>query len=370
MGSPEVAIVGGGIAGCATAYYLSTRGVASTIIERDDIAAAASGLAYGGLNPLAGAGIPGPMEPLAAWAFALHQRLAETLAAAGCAVGFRHRETMQLAFSATEAAALTAEGHRLSSVDGFRVEALDGRAARKLEPRLAPDVAAALLVEGTAEVDPSALTRALAAQSQAAVHIGEALGLLGRGGRATGIRTNHGVVPCETVVLASGPWRELCPALPIAPLKGEILRLRAPAPPLRPSVGWGGNYATTKPGGLLWAGTTEERAGFDAAPSAAAKRTILARLRRMLPGLAAGAVARHTACLRPMAADGLAVLGRLPQWDNVYIANGGGRKGVLYGPAFGCALAELIVDAKATHGLSPYSPARFGDGVRVGSAGA
>lgn len=369
MGSPAIAIVGGGIAGCATAYYLAARGVASTIIERDAIAAAASGFAYGGLNPLAGAGIPGPMAPLAAWAFALHQQLAEALAAAGCAVGFRRRETMQLAFSAIEAAALTAEGHRLSNAEGFHVEALDARSARQLEPRLAPDVAAALLVAGTAEVDPAALTCALAAQSQAAVHIGGALGLVERGGRATGVRTDRGVVPCETVVLASGPWRELCPALPIAPLKGEILRLRVPGPPLRPSVGWGGNYATTKPDGLLWAGTTEESAGFDATPSAAAKRAILARLRRILPGLAAGAVAHQTACLRPMATDGLAVLGRLPQWDNVYIANGGGRKGVLYGPAFGCALAELIVDAKATHDLSPYSPARFRDGVRVGSAG-
>lgn len=370
MSAPEVAIVGGGIAGCATAYYLGARGVACTLIERDAIAAAASGFAYGGLNPLTGAGIPGPMSPLADWAFELHQRLAEELAAAGCAVGFRRRSTMQLAFSAAEAEALAAERRRLSGAEGFHAQALDPPAARQLEPRLAPDIAAVLLVEGTAEVDANALTHALAAQSQATLHDGEALELVRHGERATGVRTDQDVVPCQAVVLATGPWRELCPALPIAPLKGEILRLRTSGPPLRPSVGWRGNYATTKPDDLLWAGTTEDEAGFDAKPSAAAKDAILARLRRTLPGLSLGAVARHTACLRPMAADGLAVLGRLPQWSNVYIANGGGRKGVLYGPAFGCALAELIVDAKATHDLSPYSPARFGDGVRVGSAGA
>lgn len=368
MSAPEVAIVGGGIAGCATAYYLGARGVACTLIERDAIAAAASGFAYGGLNPLTGAGIPGPMSPLADWAFALHQRLAEEFAAADCAVGFRHRSTLQLAFSEAETAALSADRRR-AGAEGFHAQALDASAARRLEPRLAPDIAAALLVEGTAEVDASALTHALAAQSQATLHVGEALGLVRCGERATGVRTEQDVIPCQAVVLTTGPWRELCPALPVAPLKGEILRLRTSGPPLLPSVGWGGNYATTKPDGLLWAGTTEE-AGFDANPSAAAADAILARLRRTLPGLSLGAVARHTACLRPMAADGLAVLGRLPQWSNVYIANGGGRKGVLYGPAFGYALAELIVDAKATHDLSPYSPARFGDGVRVGSAGA
>lgn len=366
MSSPEVAIVGGGIAGCATAYYLSARGVACTVIERDAIAAAASGFAYGGLNPLTGAGIPGPMAPLADWAFALHLRLAEELAAAGCAVGFRRRSTLQLAFSDAEAAALAAEGRRLSGAERFRAQALDASAARRLEPRLAPDVAAALLVEGTAEVDASALTHALTTQSQATLHVGEALELVRRGERATGVRTDQGVVPCQAVVLATGPWRELCPALPVAPLKGEILHLRTSGPPLLSSVGWHGNYATTKPDGLLWAGTTEEHASFDAKPSAAAERNILARLRRVLPGLAVGAVAEHSACLRPMAADGLAVLGRLPQWDNVYVANGGGRKGVLYGPAFGYALTELIVDAKATLDLSSYSPGRFGTGMRVG----
>lgn len=370
MSSPEVAIVGGGIAGCATAYYLAARGVACTVIERDAIAAAASGFAYGGLNPLTGAGIPGPMAPLADWAFALHLRLAEELAAAGCAVGFRHRSTLQLAFSEAEAAALAAEGRRLSGAGGFHAQALDASAARSLEPRLAPDVAAALLVEGTAEVDASALTHALVARSRAVVHVGEAFELVRSGERATGVRTDRGVVPCQAVVLATGPWHALCSALPIAPLKGEILRLRVAEPPLLPSVGWHGNYATTKPDGLLWTGTTEERAGFDAKPSAAAADAILARLRRILPALSVGAVARHTACLRPMAADGLAVLGRLPQWSNVYVANGGGRKGVLYGPAFGSALTELIVDAKATRDLLPYSPARFGDGARIGSAGA
>ena len=360
MSAPEVAIVGGGIAGCATAYYLGARGVACTLIERDAIAAAASGFAYGGLNPLTGAGIPGPMSPLADWAFELHQRLAEELAAADCAVGFRHRSTLQLAFSEAEAAGLAAECRRLSAAEGFHAQALDASAARRLEPRLAPDIAAALLVEGTAEVDASALTHALAAQSLATLQVGEAPSLVRCGERATGVRTDQGVVPCQAVVLATGPWRELCPALPIAPLKGEILRLQASGPPLLPSVGWGGNYATTKPDGLLWAGTTEEHAGFDAKRSAAAADAILARLRRTLPGLSVGAVARHTACLRPMPADGLAILGRLPQWSNVYVANGGGRKGVLYGPAFGYALTELIVDAKATHDLSPYSPGRFG----------
>ena len=68
----DVVIVGGGVAGCATAYYLRQRSLRAVIVERDGIGAHASGLAYGGLNPLSGTGIPGPMVPLAQLGFGLH----------------------------------------------------------------------------------------------------------------------------------------------------------------------------------------------------------------------------------------------------------------------------------------------------------
>ena len=356
----EVAIVGGGIAGCATAYYLAQRGVTSTIIERDGIAAHASGFAYGGLNPTSGAGIPGPMSPLAQWAFGLHAGLADALSAAGCAIGYRRRDTLQLAFSTAEAEALEAAHGQLPAVDGIEASLLDAPTVQQHEPRVAEDVAAGLLLEGSAEVDARALTQALAQQSGASLHVAEAEGVAGRNGHASGVRTSHGLVSCQAVVLAPGPWRNVNSALPVTPLKGEILRLRTGGPPLVASIGWGGNYATTKPDGLVWAGTTEEQAGFDAAPSTKARDAILARLRRILPGLTVAGVARHTACLRPMAADGLAVLGRLPQCDNVYMAGGGGRKGVLYGPAMGLAMAQLILGEEPALDLSPYDPERFG----------
>ena len=58
--SGEVVIVGGGVAGCATAYFLSLAGVKATIIEREGISSQASGFSAGGLNPLEGSCIPGP----------------------------------------------------------------------------------------------------------------------------------------------------------------------------------------------------------------------------------------------------------------------------------------------------------------------
>ena len=75
----EVVIVGGGAAGCSVAYYLALAGVKATIIERDGIATQASGFSAGGLNPLEGAQIPGPLGPLAIESYRMHRRLWDEL---------------------------------------------------------------------------------------------------------------------------------------------------------------------------------------------------------------------------------------------------------------------------------------------------
>ena len=64
--SPEVVIVGGGIAGCAVAYYLTPLGVKPIVVAREGIASAASGFAQGGLYVMSGAGLDGPLYPFAA----------------------------------------------------------------------------------------------------------------------------------------------------------------------------------------------------------------------------------------------------------------------------------------------------------------
>ena len=362
MSSADVVIVGGGIVGCATAYYLARQQVRSLIVERDAIAGHASGLAYGGLNPLSGAGIPGPMFPLAQWSFELHGALAKEFEC-----GFRQRPTLHLAVTVDDEQRLDTEFNWAAQQSGFQVERLNELEARSLEPRLSDEVMAANLLSGTAEVDPRALTKALAHASGAEVRVADVVDLDIWGDQAVGVRTASETVACGAVVLAQGPWPSLPSwnagqtAAPVAPLKGEILRLAASGAPVVQSIGWQGNYLTTKPDGLLWAGTTEQQADFDATPSAAARDEILDNLKRLMPGLSDTKIIRQTACLRPMSADGLALLGRAPNLANVYMANGGGRKGVLYGPAMGSIVADLLAAGRTDMDVSAYRPERFDD---------
>jgi glycine/D-amino acid oxidase-like deaminating enzyme len=124
-------------------------------------------------------------------------------------------------------------------------------------------------------------------------------------------------------------------------------------------VGWKGNYATTKPDGLLWTGTTEEEAGFDENPTQTARDQIIDSLLKMLPSMTEAELVEHTACLRPLAADEWLLLGPVPNVEGVYMATGAGRKGILLGPAMARATADLIVKGHASISLDAFDPGRF-----------
>src|SRR5258705_5297572 len=102
--SSGVVIIGGGIVGMVTAYYLARAGVASVVVERDAIGSHASGFAYGGLSPVTGAGIPGPLAEMAQAGMRLHPRLAlSVVAETGVGIDFPGRRSLALAFTETEA---------------------------------------------------------------------------------------------------------------------------------------------------------------------------------------------------------------------------------------------------------------------------
>ena len=108
----------------------------------------------------------------------------------------------------------------------------------------------------------------------------------------------------------------------------------------------------------MWAGTTEEAAGVDEESTDAARDEIGAALLRMLPAMADAQVAQQTACLRPVASDGLLVLGCVPGLDHAYVATGGARKGILYGSAMGQAIADLVLGRDTRVALDAFAPGR------------
>jgi glycine oxidase len=258
--SADVVIMGGGIAGMTTAYCLAKCGVRSVVVERDAIGSHASGFAYGGLMPLSGFGIPGPQAEIAQEGMRLHHELWKNLLdETGIDVDFRSRSSLALAFTEADVRRLQGALPWQQQQAGYVVRWLDVAEARRVEPRISDEMLEATLTEGGGGVEPYrlVLARTRAAERLGVmVRHGRAIGLQRDGGRVTGVVLEREVLSCATAVLALGAWSAeasdwIGVPIEVRPLKGQILRLQTPGPPLECSVGWGQKYATTKTDGLL-----------------------------------------------------------------------------------------------------------------------
>lgn len=364
----NVAIIGGGAAGCAVAYYLSEVGLPSTIIEREGISSQASGYAAGGLNPLTGLGIPGPLADFAWESFRLHMGLYPKLTAS-TEIDYRLRKTSEimLTFHETEVADLEELKARFSETPGFSASLADEGAVAKLDSRVTRNFAGCLLKSGNYQVDSKDFTLALysaAEQSGAALRPGTVRGLRLKGDSVSHVLLDDGEIECDTVVLAMGPWSRhaekwLDSYIPVDPLKGEILRLELPGEPLEYDVSGGGASIYSKADGLAWCGTTEDWRGFDLEPLPETRERIMAGVKRILPEIGEAKPVMHTACLRPVTPDWLPILGRVPGYRNAWLATGAGKKGILLAPGIGKSLADLIASDRTELPIDNFSPARF-----------
>ena len=343
----EVVIVGGGIIGCSVAYYLTELGVTPIIVEATGIGSAASGLALGGLDPTGGAGIPGPVAPLALESLRLHGDLhASIKEETGLDSSFHLLSHLTVALAEDEVPPLY-ERMEWQRQQGFPGRWLDGREVLALEPALSPDVVGALQTDDVGMMDCADHMATLAAALKTRgvrVEHAQLQRIEWAGDRVAGVRLSTGSLACDRLVLALGPWSGMLTDLlgvpvPIEPLKGQILRLRVPESDPSSYVSRLGMYVAAKRDGLVWAGTTEERVGFDTQLTAEARDHILRSACRLRPDLAAAEVVRHTACLRPLSADSLPVLGPVPGREGVFLATGGGRKGIELSTGMGRSVA-------------------------------
>jgi glycine oxidase len=352
-------IVGGGVVGCAATFELARAGLDVTLVERDEIAAHASGQNAGNINPLHGATAEQLRTTLPA--FRRHAEIREALIGMGCG-DFALAPVVRLlvAFEERERAELAITAARFESTDGFSARWLDADEVRRQAPRLAGEIAFAIETTGSLSLDAAAFTRALA---EAAVKLGarilrgEATGLACQGDRIVAARTQDAELGCDELVLATGPWVAETAAwlgvtTPVRPVKGEMLLLRLPGGPLGCDVTGGGAALYRRREDQMWLGVTSTEEGFDAAPTASAREGLMAKGRRILPEIARSEVLDHVAALRPVATPDAPIVQRAPGWANATIANGGGWKSVLLAPAMADAVRHLLTGAEAPAPLS------------------
>ena len=241
---PDVVVVGGGIIGAACAFELSERGASVMLLEREELAAGASGRNNGlWVTPVDPA-----LLPMAQISLARYLEVADT-----SPIPFRlDREPIGLVAAAFEDEEMQAgeQAHEPYRVAGVRVDRLEAADVLQLEPAIAPQVLGGWLVHHGHRLGPAALTVALAlmaAERGATVrHHLPVRALLEDGDRVAGVVTDEGRFDADEVVVAAGPWSSalLDPMgvrLPITGARGWLVRLD-PTPGLLghlvASAGW------------------------------------------------------------------------------------------------------------------------------------
>ena len=348
----DVAIIGGGIVGCAAAAFLAEAGVDVEVFEREEVAAGASGRNSGSIQH--------PFDP------ALAELHSETLdhyrgmdevgmpsAAAGVLMLASAREPLE--GSVREIAADSPE---------LEAELLEPEAVRELEPAVADGLWACRLETGY-PVRPIAATRAFARRAHAAgarFHEAETAWPWVAGGRTRGVLSAGVRRPAGAVIVAAGPWTPevVDPTRawrPIVPVWGVVADVDLPDPPrhvleeasvksLAPGaegdadhagalfslvaadgrVSLGSTFLLDRPNPDLWEGRL--RRGGD----------------RFVPGIRRAEVVGLRTCARPQSVDGRPLLGEVRAQEGLWVAAGHGPWGISTGPASARIVADALLE--------------------------
>lgn len=381
----EIVIIGGGMWGCSVAYHLARRGRRDIVLlEQAEIAGQTTGQAAGLIGQVrtSETAMRGAMYGIAFWAKAKDEL--------GYDPRFRPSGSLKLALTPARKRDLETQARQARGV-GLEVDFISLREARDRVPGLdLRGVRAVMAIPSDGWVDPGEAARALAHGARAlGVKIEPGVrvtGILGSGGRVTGVRTDHGEIRCEVVVIAAGPWADAVARgaglrLPIIPVRHQS-GITAPVPGVTeampvlriPDLG---AYVRPEEGGYLF-GVFERnprsfqierfRPGFRMRDLPANRRALARgaeRLGGVLPALPAAGLARERAGLPGFTPDGDHILDEAPGVRGCYVVAGCSATGIMDGAAIGLLAAELILDGKASLDTAGMRLGRFGRRYRT-----
>ena len=268
-------------------------------------------------------------------------------ARAGALIAFRDR---------AKAAERREELAAVAAVGGSVWREVDGAGVQELEPMLRPGFSCGFFVESDGHVRPETVTAGLGAGlRQRGVEIVEGAKVVGfreEGRRVTAVRTTSRDLDVDAVVLAVGAstgvlTRMLGWRIPLTAGKGYSVTIADPGNQLRQPLYLGDAHVGLTPfKGALRFGGTMELSGVNERLDPARVRSLRRVVARDVDIPEAREGGREWVGMRPMLPDTLPVMGRVPSRDNVYVNTGHQMSGVTLGPSSGWALAGLVVEGE------------------------
>jgi len=410
----DVVIIGGGVIGVCSAYDLVQKGLSVLLIEKGEIA---SGCSYGngGLIvpshsvPLASPGALGdglltlldPESPfyikprlnmeLFNWLIrfvlasrrdvmlrslpvlrdlllssaALYDELART---ADFDFGYEGKGALWVCLSKER---LEHEKKEINLFEKFNmpVQLMDQDEVHHLEPALLPNVIGGVYYPRDGHIDPARFVVGLAEKARGlGVQLWtktEAMGFETSNSRITRIRTTRGELHPKQVILAAGAWspdvaRSLRLRIPIQAAKGYSVTLEKPDPSPKMPLLFGEARVVVNPlGDALRLAGTLEMAGMDLSFNRRRLDAIRKSSSAYLPGLTEANVIEIWRGLRPCTPDGLPIISRSKDFDNLIVAAGHAMLGMSLGPVTGRLVSQLVCNERTEFDLNPMRMERF-----------
>jgi glycine oxidase len=346
--SKDVIIVGAGIVGCATAYFLARDGHNVMVVDPHGIAAGASGRNNGLIEHPYDAATVGLFE--------------ETLGLLAQVLGdnFPREPVGSLLLTHDEASVRELERH-YEAFPSLAPQALDPDQAREAEPLLADGLWGCMLHTGH-PVMPLEATTAFADLARAAgaeFVLGEPLALIRDGQQVCGVASGADQSRAAAVLICAGAattavLNGLVRPDVIKPLWGVIVAVELPERPRHPLIEGAlaaahgsGNIEIEAPFTLLdspgWLAVGSTMLEGDEPDGELWAPRLLDRGREFVPSIAQAQVKAVMACARPRSFDNRPILGPVTGQDRLWIAAGHGGRGMSTGAASGRLVAEAIV---------------------------
>ncbi|SEK98342.1 glycine oxidase ThiO [Nitrosovibrio tenuis] len=370
--SSDVIVIGGGIAGLATAHELIRSGASVTILERSRCGLEASWAGAGILSPLLPWDYPQSVARLAQLSNSLFPEFIEALTTE-TGIDPEYQASGMLVLpellpeSSGDAKGLRQDARNQMAEDwcGRNAFPMTRVRSREIARALARDQEAFWL-PGVCQVrNPRLLQALIRAVNLAGGKIVEhtaVAGLRVERGRTQSISTSQGdEYSADHYIVAAGPWSrqllgEHALKLDIWPVRGQILLFKA-QPGLLDTIllqEWDYFYLIPRHDGHILAGSTLEEAGFDKSPTTEARQILLAKAHALVPALTEETVSGHWAGLRPGSPANIPVIDRHPSISNLYLNSGHYRYGVTMAPGSARLLSNIILDKPQPVDVTPY----------------
>jgi len=376
-GSLHVIVIGAGIVGAATAFFLSRAGAHVTVLDASTPAAGASGASDGAVSVASKR--PGPMMALACESRAIYRQLVQL----GVLNDIYHaRPTYLFARTDEEVAVIAQQGADLMEL-GERILPLTHAQLMQRVPGLGRHVLAGMKVpdDGHA-LGYRVVDRLLQVANAPIRRFTPVQSLVVSGGRVVGVMTPDGPLVADGVVAAAGLGTAALVGLDniLIPRKGQLIvtdratlsGAALPGPLMsagylaakrRMVLGHTSTSLVIDPlvTGQFLIGSSRETGFADRQTDVHTVSGLVREALAVVPALAQRRVIRTFAGIRIGTQDGLPIVGRHPTLPGLFIATGMEGDGICLAPVVGSVVADMVLGAPPKVDVAVLDPARFGN---------